>query len=698
MPTDDVTRRPCHTIAGAVIVLLAAATTARGLGPESVRGHLDLTVVQSEVDGVRRNTLRQEYTANWSRNLLPNIRTRAALRYTKFDLRDNQTPDVSREEIQPSGELVWRHPQWTFSSSARRRDADLSTLAGRQINDSWAFSLITRDLDLPRVTLRYDDNHIFDRDVPGTGRDTRDKRFQAGLDHTVRSHAVSYNFTRRETDNIVSEVMSEEYGHLFQWRAPTYRPASRVTLTSNYTMSYRQQTDRRMTEGTIPTILNGPVGLYAEDSSPDLGPLTAFASLTDLNTSDPAEPSIDIGGAPGNHNLGLDLRFERAVSAVYIYTDRPSGVQRAWNVYVSDDNATWDRAEGFPRVEFNPGVNRYEVTFPTATARYVKVVDVGVNEVEQVFVTELEALQVSSEERSATREGGAHIVDGRVTYAISDDWSSTLDVSYENEPFAVAENRRERTDYTAGARYRQNGMLLHTARWQQGFESLGPDTEDRKSSTAAYGAILEPLETLRLTGALSGRWEYLEGRKSDETKSAVVRALGTPITGVHLSSEVSRSRTVQFDAGRRQDAWNYQVSADGAVARPLTVGMTYSQQRADVSTETELRVRHRYGVDFNYRLTGTVYLRGSYIQTRDLRRDSVQDYLVSWNTTPKLTMSAVASLDNAGNRGRTRRYNANITFDATSNSTLYWSFSQSDLTEAGGSETNSFQSGLRASF
>jgi hypothetical protein len=552
----------------------------------------------------------------------------------------------------------------------------------------------TRSLVHPRLSLRYDWDHIFNR-AAASELETRDQRIQAQLDHTLRRHTFLYSYTHRKTENVVTEIKSTEDAQVFRYESPIFRPG-KLTASTTYTFNHRDQAQERVGGGKILTVIPGAAGLYAEDTSPEFDPLGNVPSLTDLNTADPTVPPIDIGGALIFRNLGLDLGFEQPVTVIYVYTDRPSGLQPSWDVFVSRDNLEWDVWEGTPTVTFNADLSRYEIAFPTVATRFVKVVNTGGNEIPEVLVTELEGLAEAELEGKVTRRGSGHRLDLGANYDFTERVSSSLDASYEYDPFSGFSGDRQRGDYTLGAEYRMTRAILHHLRWQQGYHSFADNTVEELNRTASYTLLVEPIETLRFTTSLDSRLGHRNGAKTGEFRGVVFRVFGTPVRRANLSADVNRSRTEQHDVGRLQDTWNFRISGDGAVTRSLNAILTYSHQRVTSQPGNELRVRNRYSINFDWRATRTIFARGTYNLVRELTDETSQDYLLSWNVAPKLALSGQGTFLKTQQDKYTERYNANLTYNLTARSTVYSSYTFTDFTQVGGVESVSFQLGLRA--
>ena len=105
------------------LVLLLAVGSVKGQIWNNLNGNIDLTGVRTELNGDRQETLRQEYTASWYRNLTSTITVRGAFRYYDFDLSQDRSSNVWQREYQPSGELVINHRDFVFNAGGRRRVA-----------------------------------------------------------------------------------------------------------------------------------------------------------------------------------------------------------------------------------------------------------------------------------------------------------------------------------------------------------------------------------------------------------------------------------------------------------------------------------------------------------------------------------------------------------------------------------------------
>jgi hypothetical protein len=680
-----------------MLVLSMLATSTRAQLWNNLNGNIDMTAVQSELNGDKQETLRQEYTASWYRNLTSTILVRGAFRYYNFDLSQDRSSNVWQKEYQPSGELVLNHIDFVFNAGARRRVATSTNIATNQTSDNLTFSLKSKSLRYPLVTLRYDWDHIFTTDVDS--RDTRDRRFQAGANYDVGNHNLSYNYTRRFNDNIISDRASTQNLHLFRWTQMSRLLADkRLQLGSSYTFSWRSVTDETPITGQALEYIAGATALYSQDQSPDYDALDTVITLMDGNTANPTLPNINIGGATGNQNVGVDFGFQRSVSAMYLYTDRASGQQVQWQVYVSDDNLTWRLHTSAPAVEFNIGLNRYEIGFATVVTRYVKVVNSGFNDIATVYITEIQTLLETDTTAKSTQRTSTHLANINASYKFSEAVKSYADISYQREPSPILGGHRDDLFYALSTRYRQSPTLSHNFKWQQGFQLLGGGLDDIANRTASYTLLYTPLETLDFSLSAYNRNGYIGGVRSSENNSILLQTHGTPVRRLNMSTEISFSRIEQVLINATTDTWVSRVSMDGRVFRSVDATASYSYQTSYVKQDDIRRVRHRLGTGVNYRLSQTIFIRGNLDLISEEMTYISHDYLISWNMTPKLTTGLTARLTDNGNDRRTTRYSSHLNYQVSSRSSIYFSFTQNDFTQAGGTETTSLQAGFRTGF
>jgi hypothetical protein len=156
-------------------------------------------------------------------------------------------------------------------------------------------------------------------------------------------------------------------------------------------------------EVAVPVVTVG--GLSAVSDTPITTRLTTNPGLIDGNLA--ASAGINLGLPPVGadaraRNLGLDFLSPTEVNRLLVWVDRELPVEIArtftWEVYSSPDNVLWRRESNVGLAPFGPFENRFQLDFPSITARYLKVVTRPLSgavpdaaRYPDIFVTEMQA-------------------------------------------------------------------------------------------------------------------------------------------------------------------------------------------------------------------------------------------------------------------------------------------------------------------
>ena len=673
-----------------VLVLVAPARAHLG-------GYIDLSGNRTDIDGLRREVFRQEYDLQFNHSLVPFMRVRASMWYYKFDQDVDLSLSTFQEEYQPQAELIWSHPVFNFTTSAYRRRAKASVLTGNITTDSFLASFKTRNQRYPLLGLRYDWQHSFDN-ISGFERDVHDERLQLTAEYLKENNDLYYTFNHRNNENVVSNVETTRRDHRARWRHSQHRlDEGRLDLQFNYIFSYAEQYDRLLAGNTILEQVPLAAGLYARDESPDLGVLAPVPGLIDGILTAPTIPPIDIGGASSGQNIGVDLGFERPVTALYLYTDRLSSIQPLWRIFISNDNLNWTPWTFSGPEEFNAALSRYEFAFPGVITRYVKLVKDGINEIVDVMVTEVEALQLIEDVNERARIGRAHYADGRLGYAFTDRLRAAIDGSAGYDSGGGPIGDRSNVDYTLRGIWDMSRVFTHQLQWSQSFTNLAVG-DDQRSDIATYSLLYEPHETISSSFGASSRWTYLDEFKDAENRNAFLDISGRLVPRLNLSVGGSVSRVESFLASKINDVATVRGSFDGNVARWLDLGFSYSYQDYTGEPEVDHRIRRTSVLTYNWRISSTLFSRGRVSRIRDEISTLRQDYLLSWNLLPRLSVTGQVFLDREDHGRRSERFAGNANYELGSNSMIYFRWNKHDLTQAGGNFTETLQLGFRLGF
>ena len=682
------------SITAAPILLLLGGSAAAA---PDIGGRVDIAAVQTETADREEDTLRQEDFAAWRHAFLPRLTARATFRYYRYDIDQGPTLDSRREELQPAAELDWRHPDFVFGADWRRRETELSDTPGTLVADNTHFSLQTLRSDLPLLRADYSVDEVLDRTAVG-GRNTRNEQLRASVDQVVGWTSLSYSLNRAWLENVVSGLQSDRTEHRARI-VGDLRELADDRLSLGGTSTYRRfsMTDESLTGDVLLETLIPAAGLRALDPTPDRDPLAPAPALIDGDLGSPVLPEIDLGGAGADWNLGVDLGFAREVAAVYVFTDRVSGSGLEWSVYVSADNEVWTEAQAFPAFVFNPAQRRYEITFQAVSARYVKAVSRGVNEVARALVTEIQVFLPRPGVRRETRSEDMHLADLSARYLLSDRVKISGGGSYLYQQGGSLPDGRRNADASLRLNVRQGGFVEHSLGGTWSRQSAGGAVQDLDSRSLSYGVVARPLPTLSSRFSASRREERVDGERTQLYHSLSAGADGSPLRLLTASIDAGYVRSDLDAAGGVTDTWSARSRLSGPLASSFIVTLGFGVRRTDVASEPEARVRRDMEFSGDLRLSRTVHMRGS-LNLVDDRQDNVsQNYLLSWTPIPKASLTGQAYILEAENV-RTVQFSANLNYNLSPRSNLYIRYSELDYSEAGGQERNTLQQGLRIGF
>lgn len=666
---------------------------------EPFSGFADVSAVQSKIDGEKQNTTRQEYNVAFDKALAPYFDLRLAFRYYKFDQEMELLLGGYREEIQPSGEIRWDHPVFALTGSVFQRHV-LTPTQGKIITDSQTASLQSKDRRYPLMELRFDQQRTWAPDVDND-YEIRNRRWQANADYDAGQHSFSYSFSNVRSQNVISTQNAYVNRHLARWSGSgSPGEDGRLMLSGRYNFNYATTTNERPGSDTILEIAPISLGLYALDSQPDLGTLDPRPGLADGNRIDPVIPAIDIGTGNVDHNLGADLGLSERIAGMYIYVDRPSGNQVQWAMWGSDDNLTWTQIPVFAGQIFNPGLNRYELLCVPGDFRYVKAVNAGLNEIAVALVTEIEVLRELPE---GTRDdrfiSSAHALDGRARYRISERWDTSLDGSFQYDENVGSPDDRHRWGLGWRLMFEPSRRNTHQVRWDLGRESgrAGADNASFNNSLG-YTWVTYPLETLRGTFSVNDRLSYFGGERSQNILGTAAELNATVLPALNLTAAGGLSWLDDFLADRSLDTWNVRGGVDATLTRSLDLILEHTYQETREAGVDGLRNRRFTSLGLDWRVTRTIYFRGSLRQTyQDVSRWN-HELILSWNLTRKARISAQLYEIADEDRTTNLRKSLNFNLELGARSYLYLRLAELDLSGGGGTRTVSFQQGIRIGF
>ncbi len=678
-----------------LIVFSVASSPAWGRISSNLTADLRVNYSTTDEDSSSLESVDQEYNLAWQKTILRDLAVRSALRYYNFGVSENLGANSWRSELQPSADLIFNRAWLGINAQAMRRDSRSNDRSSRLINESGSIALQSRVARYPWLKLRLQQDLLYNK-ADLSDRDTRDRLALASAGYTGRASSISYSYQHKNTLDRSQRVEqnTQSHGVLFG-HVKSFGTHLRSSL--SYDFSYKKQSDRNLAFDPLPLELPVFFGLYASDATPDLGGLDSVSTLIDGNLALPAVPSINIGSNSVNQNLGIDLGYRREISRLYVYTDRPSGNNVRWAVYQSEDNTVWESVAGISS-SFSPGFSRYEIRFPQVSARYIKAVNAGLNEVDTVLVTEVAGYVDKTETGIVERDQQIHLASLNNSLKLSGSLSATADVSLRRDGGSSFNQKRDETYFSFGLRNQPSRLLQHSVRVQVGlidYEVTRFDVD--KTLTANYDLQYQALTTLAISLSLSHRDTYIAGVKSQEINYALIRSRGDLLPRLTVTQEFGGGRNTLMSSRTQLDSWNYRAGLLGRPIRSMDFSAGFMHQEVTSSQATK-RVRDQYLGDIGWALTRAIHLRASADYTKDDRtRYLSQDYSISWTISSKLTSGAALNISDYQNGvdSHSKRLSAQVEYLLSQRTALSAGFGETDFTRSGGRLTRSFRVGLR---
>jgi len=676
---------------------LVTAESSHAILSDNLSGNISLSGVRSRSNEELRSTIRQEFTGTWYRNMTPLLTLRASYRYYRFSFERSQQIGLWKKETQPTVQVLYNHPAVSISANGRRRVADGTTATDRLTNETFDVGFRTRARRFALISGRYDYNHLYG--VPGVaGRNLLDQRLNGTVDYQHGSFGSNYRVTLSRTENQVSKLRTTQTQHVLRLAYSKMMNDRRLRLSADYSFNRRSQKDELPVEGTVLHVLPISSGLYGDREAVEIGQLQTRPALNDGDLTQPAQPLIDIGTGMVNQSLGVHLGTPRAVGALYIYTNKISDDQLAWQVYTSVDNFNWAPHAVNPEIRFDASVKRYEIVFPAVVARYVKAVSSGFNQAGRVLVTEIQAVAEVPTSGVIAQQHTAHTINLAGTYKISDRLSSMADLSYQREPSVGLRGSRHNIYHSGSIQCLQTDKLTHGLRWQHSFQITRGEIADLRDHSIAYNLKYSPLPTFDWSWSATDRRSFADGDADSENQRLMTHVNATPLNGLRLNGEIGYGRGRRHALGHTTGTWDRRLSIDARATRSIEATLAYTHQASTIQETDGRFLRDQYSVGLRLRLTSKLSVRGDLDWSRGSSSYLTKEIGAGWNMSRALSASFIYRLSEDDNSYRSQRYSARLNCRLNNRSSVYVSYNDNDFSRAAGRHTRTLQMGLRSGF
>lgn len=465
----------------------------------------------------------------------------------------------------------------------RARTPGLSDV--KLINDEYSAYLGWRPTGGPASEFQYLRTHTFDgaRAVQDILRDS----FSLVSNYRFRELTASYRGLHLDTDDRLERVNASQTTHAGELGYSGSFIRKRLSVNATYDVNYQAtRTVATGPSGEVAIPIAAAAGLSGLSDTPVTARLTANPQVIDGNFT--AGAGIDVGMVdpaenPQARNIGLDFISEVEVNRLLIWVDRnlPVEVSNAfsWEIYSSPDNIIWRREAQVSPAPFGPFESRFEVDFPSVTARYIKAVVKPLSLVvpdptrfSDILVTEVQAyLRRAADEAGGELARTGHLVNADARMRILDVPRLMYEGFYLYNTSSAPGGRHTET-LSNGISVTHDFARVFSAfgrfAREQGTQSRGQTVSNVSSATLTF----EPVRTFRSSVLYNGRDEHTS--LGGETRQALYFQNSAQVyAGVDLLFGFGWSGTT-FPTGER---WRDRLlNASGTVAPLNHVSLTFS--------------------------------------------------------------------------------------------------------------------------
>jgi hypothetical protein len=622
--------------------------------------------------GVNSRTFLQRYYLNFNSQLAPLVNLRAGLRTEKQASNSESEGNsfkVTRTLLMPSAALTLGNPFVSAGVGYDERDEMVETggVTTRTFRDTKNAYLGFKPEGLPTLDLRYVGTAWYDRDHKTQDRD-ENMFMLSSMYRPLRSLQLNYSaiydelqdhITRGDTKSLVQSARVGYTDRFFN---------DRWLLAGNYNVARQDVEYTRGGLGDVVRVQLFPTaGLSSISDTPQLEALSTNPALIDGNLT--AGSGINIGQLPSQtgdtrrRNIGLDFGIQTTVSTLYVWVDRPlpSVVANSflWEIYTSPDNLNWFLAETVFPANFGQFDNRFEISFPAVSARYVKVATRPLSiavipppgyDVSNIFITEVQSfrdqsivLEPGSTSNTVVRSNAVDL-NSRLNIIRSDRHSLLYDLYYRQTQFST-------TGQPASSSSMLTNSLIANERFSKVFSGsakvmLENDEYSNKSKetyTDAEASLMAAGNSLRKLGhtlvltAKRETWELVDTTKDTGTASLINTAEVYPGINGYLGVIKNLVSSETGTALNRNDETQITFGTDIIPNRSLTINVSYvwsgSEQTGNVFGAANRRAQNTFA-SAAYNPFSSLYLYGSVQKVEETGRPTMTStsFNGSWAT------------------------------------------------------------------
>jgi len=553
-------------------------------------------------NGEKTWSFMENYALNFSRELTDTMNLTGSARYTK-----HRSSYRTLQQIAPTLTFNLNNDFFFFnlSGTSNRR---IDSKGPDYVTNTWETYLSSNWGDKwPSVRLAYGRSYAHDDQHPRLS-DSRNVHRDLTLNHTLSIFKLYYSYRDSKSEDLVSDSTTRNYSHFGKVEASKSLFNNSLSLSASQQFSYnRTETETKAHEGVALVPISAAAAYSGVDDSPDSGTLSTNALLIDGDRFTSA--GVEIGNTD-DENLGLETDY-RELNLIYVYTldDVPGSWvgQFKWKLYKSEDGNNWSLVSSSPSFGYNHSMKRFEVNFPTVSAKYVKLYVAKNPGSGNVYVTEMEAyheIQTGQGKVTTTSRFKGYRTDFNLRWL---PWRS-VSLSYNfSRNRSMPDPGPDTTDvsHSGSVAWSLSRYFSPTFSVSQTSNKREGEKED-KSRTYSLTATSSPLDTLNISGGATRTESFKGGNRENrnDTYNLYLTALLFP--DLNASLDLIRSISRDYREGRKTRSFDGRLTTTARLSPKLTLDGTCEYTRTNGEETTTSK---RLGLSATWRVSDILLLR-----------------------------------------------------------------------------------------
>lgn len=615
-------------------------------------------LINSKSEGTTTDlqSFQQTLDLNWNRAISPTLRYRLTLRTQDSRNRTEVDSDLTRSSatrFEPIFDATLSSGVFSLNGGLRLRELitdgnkeDRIRLSERR----WFTRLFLTPENLPSLSFQVD---RFDQknDLKPKSVDKADTRYQLGTDYSYKDFTFSYLFSKQINENFVSGQTRDQLSHLGTLGYSRPSLWGWLDVLGGYTINY------------TPTRTEFSSSGIAELGRSLSRGLRAAADLSPENSSDVPltnEPGLIGGTALVPLELNISVGFEQAVSEpvsqirLNLSPEPPFTIPNNlelflnFRVFFTNDVTltTWTELGGVSQ-NYNSLESRFELNFPSTTARFFKVY-VSRNDFGALIrATGISAFNLEPVSAGTTRTESTllHNLNGSFTVRpVTRPWTiSTLAYDFFLTQLTQQPDSRRNLSGTHTVRLvaEPHRLLTSTFNYQHSFANSN-QSGSKDTTFDVYSLVFSstPLPTLNGSVTLTHTENRGDGKPENRSDSGTMNVSARLYRNLDLDSTFALARSQDFLNDQKTLSQSGTFNANAWLTPTLNATLGYSIRWAETERPDEQTsdLTHTINSSFTYTLSRFLNINTRYdlLKGNDVTSFS-QGYRVDWSPTSKLS-------------------------------------------------------------